>query len=68
MTDTVPLVPLSNPPLRKERRQRKTETEARAALIAAKEKLMLYRAQHSGDYIGGVEYTSLMRMINRALE
>lgn len=39
-----------------------------AALKAAKEKLALYRAAHSGAYVGGVEYTALMDMIDKALE
>lgn len=39
----------------------------RSALINAKEKLGLYRCQHSGDYIGGIEYTQLIRMIDEAL-
>jgi hypothetical protein len=40
----------------------------RQALLDCKEKLQLYRAQHSGVYIGGVEYMELMRRINAALE
>ena len=39
----------------------------RAALALAKEKLELYRAQHSGEYVGGVEYSELMQQINAAL-
>ncbi len=39
----------------------------RNALIAAKEKLELYRAAHSGEFIGGVEYTTLMRQIDYVL-
>jgi hypothetical protein len=39
----------------------------KAVLLAAREKLTLYRAQHSGEYIGGVEYVMLMDMIDRAL-
>lgn len=38
------------------------------ALKAAKEKLELYRSQHSGAYIGGVEYTALIRQIDDALK
>ena len=37
------------------------------ALTKAKEKLKLYRAQHSGEYIGGMEYGMLMDLINEAL-
>lgn len=39
----------------------------RAALAAAKTKLKLYRAQHSGEYIGGMEYGMLLEMINDVL-
>ncbi len=39
----------------------------RTALGYAREKLELYRAQHSGVYVGGIEYTALMRMIDEAL-
>src|SRR5690606_4937087 len=39
----------------------------RAALAAAKTKLKLYRAQHSGEYIGGMEYGMLLDMINEVL-
>lgn len=37
------------------------------ALIAARDKLKLYRNEHSGEYVGGVEYTTLMEEINVAL-
>lgn len=40
----------------------------RQALLDCKEKLQLYRAQHSGAYIGGVEFIELMRRIDAALE
>jgi hypothetical protein len=40
----------------------------RGTLLAAKEKLRLYRAGHSGEYIGGVEYTSLMKQIDDVLD
>lgn len=33
----------------------------------AREKLALYRAAHSGEYLGGVEYTELMRRIDAVL-
>lgn len=42
-------------------------TGVREALTNAREKLKLYRAQHSGEYIGGMEYTSLIRQIDAAL-
>jgi hypothetical protein len=40
----------------------------RQVLLDCKEKLELYRAQHSGEYVGGVEFTRLMRKIDQALE
>ncbi len=40
----------------------------RNALTLAREKLKLYRAQHSGEYIGGMEYTALMQLIDEALK
>lgn len=39
---------------------------AQEILEQAGVKLALYRAQHSGDYIGGVEYTELMKRISDA--
>jgi hypothetical protein len=33
----------------------------------AREKLLLYRKAHSGEYLGGVEFTTLMRSIDAAL-
>ena len=39
----------------------------RSALASAKEKLKLYRAAHSGEYIGGMEYVMLMQKIDAAL-
>lgn len=36
------------------------------ALQDAANKLSLYRAQHSGEYVGGMEYQALMRKINAA--
>jgi hypothetical protein len=46
-----------------------TESEMRlaSALLYAKEKLRLYREAHDGRYVGGVEYTELMRIIDEAL-
>lgn len=40
----------------------------RQVLIDCKEKLQLYRKERSGVYVGGVEYTELMRRIDAALE
>lgn len=37
------------------------------ALKAAREKLVLYRQAHSGEYIGGTEFTALIRQIDRAI-
>lgn len=37
------------------------------ALARAKEKLQLYRSFHSGEYVGGVEFTALIRMIDEAI-
>lgn len=37
------------------------------ALRRAKQKLVLYRAEHGGEYIGGTEYTNLMEIIDAAL-
>lgn len=41
--------------------------KSHAALIAAKEKIEKYRASGHGDYVGGMEYTTLMRLIHEAL-
>lgn len=41
--------------------------EAIAALEAAQEKLKLYRMEHSGEYIGGVEYTDLQERISGSI-
>lgn len=35
----------------------------RTALGYAREKLELYRAQHNGEYVGGIEYTALIRTL-----
>lgn len=42
--------------------------ELYALLQECKHKLQLYRDQHSGEYIGGVEFTQLRRRIDKALE
>lgn len=42
--------------------------ELYALLQECKHKLQLYRDQHSGEYIGGVEFTALRRRIDKALE
>ena len=34
----------------------------------AREKLLLYRKAHSGEYLGGVEFTTLIRSIDAALD
>lgn len=40
----------------------------KTTLRSAKEKLELYRAEHSGGYVGGVEFTQLMKMIDQSLD
>ncbi len=42
--------------------------QLRIVLKEAKKKLQLYRAQHSGEYIGGMEYTMLMQLIDEVLK
>lgn len=42
--------------------------QMRTLLRAAREKLALYRAQHSGQYVGGIEYTTLVREIDAILK
>ena len=37
------------------------------ALREARQKLQLYREAHSGEYVGGLEYTQLIRLIDIAL-
>ena len=39
--------------------------ELRDALGSSKKKLELYRNQHSGEYIGGMEYTALIKCIDK---
>lgn len=41
--------------------------QMRTLLRASREKLALYRAQHSGEYVGGIEYTTLVREIDAIL-
>lgn len=36
------------------------------ALAYAREKLVLYRAVHGGEYVGGMEFTALLRLIDEA--
>lgn len=43
------------------------ERRLREALIAAKEKLAIYRAHSTGEYQGGMEYRSLIDLIDTAL-
>lgn len=53
-----------------EERARKAERRSKQmynSLFAAKRKLELYREQHSGEYVGGMEYTALMKEIDIAL-
>lgn len=38
-----------------------------SVLLKAREKLKLYRDASTGEYVGGVEYTDLMRRIDAAL-
>lgn len=44
------------------------EQKLAEVLTQAREKLKLYRAVHSGEYLGGVEYSELMRRIDEALD
>jgi hypothetical protein len=37
------------------------------ALRAARKKLTLYRAAHGSEYVGGMEFTALIHMIDEAL-
>jgi len=43
-------------------------TALREALEAAKVKLQKCRKHHGGEYVGGMEHTALIKMINKALE
>ena len=38
-----------------------------SALRNARDKLILYRQAHGGEYVGGVEYVTLIRSIDGAL-
>lgn len=40
----------------------------RTALVWARDKLRHYRDAHGGEYVGGVEYSNLMREIDEALK
>lgn len=40
----------------------------RTALMRARDKLRHYRDAHGGEYVGGVEYSNLMREIDEALK
>lgn len=46
----------------------KENVALRQALKAAQQKLVIYREGSNGEYKGGMEYTGLMQMIDRALE
>jgi len=48
-------------------RSKDTEKKLRAALTAAREKLILYRAGSNGEYLGGMEFSALIRAIDDAL-
>lgn len=39
----------------------------RHALMLAREKLAIYRAAHGGEYLGGMEYSALMKLIDEAI-
>lgn len=39
----------------------------KTALVAAKEKLRLYREASAGVYLGGVEYGALVKLIDEAI-
>ena len=41
--------------------------QALAMLRNAREKLVLYRQAHGGEYIGGVEFNTLIRSIDASL-
>lgn len=42
--------------------------ELEELLTLASEKLALYRANHSGEYVGGAEYQGLQNSIEKALK
>lgn len=42
--------------------------ELKHILKDARAKLVCYRAEHSGEYVGGMEYSSLLRRIDEALD
>lgn len=44
-----------------------TEVQLRRVLLLCREKLVLYRKEHTGEYVGGMEYTVLLREIDAAL-
>lgn len=44
-----------------------TPAQHRELLIECRCKLQLYREQHSGEYVGGMEYTALRREIDKAI-
>jgi hypothetical protein len=53
----------------KHRREDQSEEidKLRCLLAAARDKLAVYHAQHSGEYVGGMEYSELVRQIDVAL-
>jgi hypothetical protein len=48
-------------------RQQQKISRLRGTLVAAKQKLGFYRREHGGEYVGGVEYTELIRQIDEVL-
>lgn len=42
-------------------------SKLRFLLASAREKMELYRSAHSGEYLGGMEYSELKRQIDAAL-
>lgn len=47
--------------------QRAEIAHLRDILAAASDKLSFYRANHSGEYVGGTEYATLKKRIDAAL-
>ena len=45
-----------------------TRAEIRELLMDCADKLLRYRREHSGEYVGGVEYMELQRRIVAALD
>lgn len=45
-----------------------TRNQIRQLLMDCADKLIRYRQEHSGAYVGGIEYMELQRRIVKALE